>query len=345
MYQNRHGRFTAVDPLMASASPINPQTFNRYIYTGNNPINYTDPSGLDYYRDKDGNLVYKPGSDEHEGLTNITALGQPVTIARGGCFDDPARGCVTEGATYIFGHDSFGLAGDRTIEPVQIAISFDEPIIKRSFYNPLLCTTGDCVPNLTPEQKKVSQDILDTASIILTLCGFVVDICDAASGAIDGINGDPVGAASSLPSAIPGAGVPFGATKILRKVDRLLDSASSGKTVDKVENVFADANKVNGNSLDSEKAQHVYEIFETANPKKVVKTGISDGKITQKGKSYRAEKQVRKWNRAEGQGKYSSRISKSIPKGTGARRKALKAERKNADKHRTTLDPRKHKRP
>jgi RHS repeat-associated protein len=46
MYQNKHGRFTAVDPLMASASPINPQTFNRYVYTGNNPINYTDPSGL-----------------------------------------------------------------------------------------------------------------------------------------------------------------------------------------------------------------------------------------------------------------------------------------------------------
>jgi RHS repeat-associated protein len=46
MYQNKHGRFTAVDPLMASASATNPQTFNRYTYTGNNPVNYTDPLGL-----------------------------------------------------------------------------------------------------------------------------------------------------------------------------------------------------------------------------------------------------------------------------------------------------------
>jgi RHS repeat-associated protein len=46
MYQNKHGRFTAVDPLLASSSPINPQSFNRYAYTGNNPINAIDPSGL-----------------------------------------------------------------------------------------------------------------------------------------------------------------------------------------------------------------------------------------------------------------------------------------------------------
>lgn len=46
MYQNKHGRFTAVDPLMASASPGNPQTFNRYTYINNNPINDTDLSGL-----------------------------------------------------------------------------------------------------------------------------------------------------------------------------------------------------------------------------------------------------------------------------------------------------------
>ena len=49
MYQNLHGRFTAVDPLLASGNSANPQTFNRYIYVGNNPINITDPLGLDWY--------------------------------------------------------------------------------------------------------------------------------------------------------------------------------------------------------------------------------------------------------------------------------------------------------
>jgi RHS repeat-associated protein len=36
MYENRYARFTAVDPLLASGKSANPQTFNRYIYVGNN---------------------------------------------------------------------------------------------------------------------------------------------------------------------------------------------------------------------------------------------------------------------------------------------------------------------
>ena len=43
MYENRHARFTAVDPLLASGNSANPQTFNRYVYVGNNPMLFTDP--------------------------------------------------------------------------------------------------------------------------------------------------------------------------------------------------------------------------------------------------------------------------------------------------------------
>ncbi len=46
MYNNRHARFTAVDPLLASGKSANPQTFNRYVYVLNSPLNLTDPSGL-----------------------------------------------------------------------------------------------------------------------------------------------------------------------------------------------------------------------------------------------------------------------------------------------------------
>ena len=45
-YNNAHGRFTAVDPLLASGKSANPQTFNRYAYVMNNPLKYTDPTGL-----------------------------------------------------------------------------------------------------------------------------------------------------------------------------------------------------------------------------------------------------------------------------------------------------------
>lgn len=46
MYENRFGRFTAVDPLLASGKSANPQTFNRYIYVGNNPMFWVDQNGL-----------------------------------------------------------------------------------------------------------------------------------------------------------------------------------------------------------------------------------------------------------------------------------------------------------
>ena len=45
-YYNNHGRFTAVDPLLASGKSANPQTFNRYAYTMNRPLVFVDPTGL-----------------------------------------------------------------------------------------------------------------------------------------------------------------------------------------------------------------------------------------------------------------------------------------------------------
>jgi RHS repeat-associated protein len=46
-YASKSGRFTSVDPLMASASTTNPQSFNRYSYALNNPYRYVDPSGME----------------------------------------------------------------------------------------------------------------------------------------------------------------------------------------------------------------------------------------------------------------------------------------------------------
>ncbi|MEZ5307874.1 MAG: RHS repeat-associated core domain-containing protein [Pyrinomonadaceae bacterium] len=46
MYENRHGRFTAVDPLLASGFSRNPQTNNRYSYVSNRPFAFRDPTGL-----------------------------------------------------------------------------------------------------------------------------------------------------------------------------------------------------------------------------------------------------------------------------------------------------------
>lgn len=45
-YTGRQGRFTSVDALQSSANPGQPQSWNRYTYTLNNPLNFTDPTGL-----------------------------------------------------------------------------------------------------------------------------------------------------------------------------------------------------------------------------------------------------------------------------------------------------------
>ncbi len=43
------GRFQSVDPGNAGAYPEDPQTWNAYSYVGNNPLTYTDPSGMSFW--------------------------------------------------------------------------------------------------------------------------------------------------------------------------------------------------------------------------------------------------------------------------------------------------------
>ena len=145
---------------------------------------------------------------------------------------------------------------------------------------------------------------------------------------------DGVGLAYDLTAVIVpvmpgGAG---SAIKAYRGVDKAVDI---GKAI------------AHGNSKLSTKAQHLYEVFKTESGT-IVKTGISGGKIAKNGKSYRATRQVNKWNKAEGEGKYDSRIVQQFPAGKGAREEALTAEKLNADKHRDDLTKNnndKHKRP
>jgi RHS repeat-associated protein len=47
-YESFAGRWTSPDPALASMNVENPQSFNRYTYVGNDPVNFVDPTGLEW---------------------------------------------------------------------------------------------------------------------------------------------------------------------------------------------------------------------------------------------------------------------------------------------------------
>lgn len=46
-YASTQGRFSGVDPMSGQVN--DPQSWNRYAYVGNNPVNLTDPTGMNYF--------------------------------------------------------------------------------------------------------------------------------------------------------------------------------------------------------------------------------------------------------------------------------------------------------
>jgi RHS repeat-associated protein len=101
-YSAMQGRFTSVDPLMASGSTGSPQSWNRYSYAYNNPLRFTDPSGMlpgDFYSEEgkrlgtdgvnDGNVYVVPNdaqaqqieaADKTGGTTQVSAVSSAVEL-------------------------------------------------------------------------------------------------------------------------------------------------------------------------------------------------------------------------------------------------------------------------
>jgi RHS repeat-associated protein len=79
-FNAQHGRFTSPDPLMASASIRNPQTFNRYSYVTNSPYKFVDPLGLTLmdagiYLTSDSTL---PGALDRAWIKNFRAASEEL---------------------------------------------------------------------------------------------------------------------------------------------------------------------------------------------------------------------------------------------------------------------------
>ena len=65
-YSYTQGRFTSIDPTMASARVTNPQSWNRYSYVLNKPLNHIDPSGLSARSSNGGCSAEFGNCDEEE---------------------------------------------------------------------------------------------------------------------------------------------------------------------------------------------------------------------------------------------------------------------------------------
>ncbi len=80
-YASTQGRFTSVDPLMASASVKEPQSWNRYAFVQNNPCKFIDPTGTKELSAEDCkkesrcvtinvNIIYDEYANKGAGLTD-----------------------------------------------------------------------------------------------------------------------------------------------------------------------------------------------------------------------------------------------------------------------------------
>jgi RHS repeat-associated protein len=80
-YGNGLGRFTSVDPSLESINSVLPQSWNRYVYVLNNPLNLIDPSGL--FADPPGRWYWNPNDVDENGFYHPQYILNGETVPDG----------------------------------------------------------------------------------------------------------------------------------------------------------------------------------------------------------------------------------------------------------------------
>ncbi len=143
------GRFMSPDPM--GGHQKDPQTMNRYAYVRNNPLNLTDPTGLDFYlqcrdekhngctqvqidpkndnqtwvqADKDGNatVITSDSIRDKENTATVDENGVQINGSQGIYFDNPASH-TTDASGQDDNHNSIVLTGSGKLTDFNITIN------------------------------------------------------------------------------------------------------------------------------------------------------------------------------------------------------------------------------
>jgi len=102
-YASVQGRFTSLDPLLASGRVSNPQSWNRYTYVLNNPLRFIDPNGLQEQDPKKKpnpeSTDPDPNDDQDTVVTIISVVGAVVKKVAEAIEPTARAGDILEGAS------------------------------------------------------------------------------------------------------------------------------------------------------------------------------------------------------------------------------------------------------
>lgn len=375
-YDPGAGTFGSRDTYLGDAA--DPATLNRYAYAEGNPVASADPTGhvsAAKNRYKQQQAAKKRATKQStarkstiQKLKKTSAISKIVTTVKRAQSAQKAKtiwiplkkatqnitktvrqsgyksgGSGGGGSGWSPGSSSYG-GGKSTSRSAYRAAAASRYAKTFEAVTRTLCGTASYMGSSQAKGPDVNWS--DVGHGALDLLGFIPGF-GAAADVVNGLwyaaEGNYADAALSFVSAVPGAGDAAAAAKLGKKAASAigaLDAADAAQAAARA----AKKTAVHGNSKQSMKPNHLYEIYRVKDGQEdVVKTGISSQKLNQNGTSPRANRQVNQWNRENDGFTYEARIVEdSIP----GRAEALRREQTNADRlwnEGNTLS--KHKRP
>lgn len=139
-YNPNWGRFLSVDPVLGS--PARPQTWNRYTYVSNNPVNYVDPYGLTEtaFRctETDGYKCYQETSQPHWSAADLRNIAETSAARQRDNFLVDAAGWAARlhnPVTGLTAGEHWAAGGAGLLAFVDGAVPFGDPVAAHVEYD------------------------------------------------------------------------------------------------------------------------------------------------------------------------------------------------------------------